>query len=370
MKIAIDISQIVYEGSGVARYTRNLVESLLKYDQKNKYVFFFSSLRRSLNKEIESIISKKQSLKKYLFPPTLLDFIWNKAHIFPIDHLIGKVDLVITSDWTEPPSSAKKITIVHDLVYLTYPETLPQQIKNVQTRRMNWVKNESDLIIADSQSTKKDLIELLKITDEKIKVIYPAVIHRKDEYSPTLQDTQTILNKYKLTKPFILTVGKQEPRKNIPLLISAFQNAKLKNIDLVIVGTHGWGDSLQQIDTVRHLGFISDKELYTLYSSALFFIYPSLYEGFGYPVIEAMNMGCPVATSNTSSLKEIGKNACVLFNPYNKEEMTQSLINLSVNKQLRQDLIKKGLQRAPDFSDKKFALQWLDVFDTFYDYRN
>ncbi len=370
MKIAVDISQIVYEGSGVARYTQNLVESLLHYDQKNEYIFFFSSLRRSLNKEIENTIKKKQTLKKYPFPPTLLDFIWNKLHIFPIDNLVGNVDLIITSDWTEPPSSTKKITIVHDLVYLTYPKTLPQQIRNVQTRRMNWVKKESALIIADSHSTKHDIIELLKIPDEKIKVIYPAIIHPRGETRFTPQDTQSILSKYKLTTPFILTVGKQEPRKNIPRLISAFQSAKLNNIELVIVGVHGWGDSHKKMNNVRYLGFVTDEELSILYTSALFFVYPSLYEGFGLPVIEAMSMGCPVGTSNTSSLKEIGKNACLLFNPYNKEEMTQSLVNLSANKQLRQDLIKKGLQRALDFSQEKLAQRLLDVFNTLYDHRS
>lgn len=372
MKIAVDISQIVYEGSGVSRYTRNLIETLLSFDKKNQYIFFFSSLRQKLDKTLEKEIIKQHSLKKYPLPPTFLDFLWNRLHVFPIDQLVGKTDLILTSDWTEPPSHTKKITVVHDLVFLKFPETLPQKIIDVQKRRLHWVKKESALIITDSQSTKADLINLAHFPQEKIEVIYPAVNpnHPRGENILTPQDTQIILNNYQLTKPFILTVGKQEPRKNIPRLISAFKNAKLNNIDLVIAGPKGWGDSYQEVDNIRYLGLVTDKELSALYSSALFFIYPSLYEGFGYPVVEAMSMGCPVATSNTSSLKEIGQDASLLFNPYNKEEIAHSLVNLYQNQRLREDLKEKGLKKSLDFSQRRFAKNLLRVFQKAYDHRS
>lgn len=357
MKIAIDISQIVYEGTGVARYVANMVESILKYDKKNDYVFFFSSLRDKLNKEIENAIINKHVLKKYPFPPTMLDFFWNRLHIFSIDTFIGNVDVLITSDWTEPPSRIKKITVVHDLVYLRYPDTLDPQIVAVQKRRLKWVTRESSLIIADSHSTKNDLIELLSIAKEKIKVVYPMVIHPWGESSLTPQDKQ-------LTRPFILTVGKREPRKNIGRLIKAFLKSKLKDIDLVIVGAKGWGSiDTQQAKNIKFLGFVSDQELATLYQSALFFIMPSLYEGFGYPVIEAMLSHCPVAASNTSSLKEIAQGYALLFNPCDENDITDAIIRLANSKTLRDTLKEKAFIHAQNFTGERFMHNLLDVVE-------
>ncbi|HLC94181.1 MAG TPA: glycosyltransferase family 1 protein [Patescibacteria group bacterium] len=375
MKIAIDISQIVYEGSGVARYVKNMVEILLRYDQKNEYVFFFSSLRGKLNRQIETAIKNKHTLKKYLLPPILLDLLWNRLHIFPIDHLIGKVDLIITSDWTEPPSRAKKITVIHDLVFLKFSETLPQKIIDVQKRRLQWVKKESALIIADSQSTKKDLTDLLNISQEKIEVVYPAVIHPRGGSSLTSQNYQTVLKKYQLTKPFILTVGKREPRKNLKRLMSAFLRSGLHDVDLVVVSSKGWKESEIDLDSskynaVKFLGFVPDHELYSLYQSALFFVFPSLYEGFGYPIVEAMQLGCPVATSNTSSLREIAQGNALLFDPHNEDAICQSLIKLSTDTSLREELKNKGLKRASDFSKEKFAAQLLSIFEKVYENRS
>lgn len=365
MKIGIDISQIVYEGTGVARYTKMLIEAILKYDKKNEYIFFFSSLRGRLPQNIQA--------KIYRLPPTLLEFLWNRAHILPIENFIGKIDVFISSDWTQPPSKAKKITIVHDLVYLKYPETLPKSIIDVQKRRLNWVKKEVDLIITDSESTKKDLIELLNIPAEKIKVIYPAMILPISPIPPI-----------SLQRPFILTVAKLEPRKNIPRLINAFQKANLKDVDLVIVGPKGWPASTgtpgvadlssealakgewtprgwTKQDNVKFLGFVPDSDLYSLYSKALFFIYPSLYEGFGYPVVEAMSLGCPVATSNTSSLLEIGKGAAYLFNPESEEDIKNAILKLYEDKDLRAKLSIAGKKRAADFSPAKFATDFLKI---------
>lgn len=372
MKIAIDISQIVYKGSGVSRYTRNLIEALLTADKKNQYIFFFSSLRQKLNHAIEKKINVSHVIKKYPFPPTLLDFLWNRLHVFPIDKLVGKTDLVFTSDWTEPPSCAKKITVIHDLVFLKFPETLPQKIIDVQKRRLHWVKKESELIIADSQSTKADLINLQNIPPEKIEVVYPAI----NTIIPKEDAMQHTLKKYNLKKPFILTVGKLEPRKNLSRLLQAFSNTDLIDLDLVIVGQKGWGDNDERsmikeknANQIQFLGFIPDHDLYSLYKSALFFVYPSLYEGFGYPVVEAMNLGCPVATSNTSSLKEIGQDATLLFNPYNKEEISRSLVNLSRNQHLREGLKEKGLRRSLHFSQRRFAKNLLQVYEKVYDHR-
>jgi glycosyltransferase involved in cell wall biosynthesis len=375
MKIAIDISQTAYEGSGVARYTETLIRSLLHYDNKNQYTCFYSSLRRAINPTLLTFLKGRSEVKLFPFPPSLLEFIWNKLHIVPIDIFVGKQDLIITSDWCEPPSQARKITILHDLIIFKYPETFnnftsfksssltvsPNIIKT-HKRRLEHVKKESALIICDSKSTKLDAQGILNIDEKKLTVIYPAVATKK----PTPEQIQQTCKRYALTKPFILSVGKIEPRKNIKKLIDAYNSAQLKDIQLVVVGKLGWEEEqiIQKNPNIIFTGFVSDVELYSLYNQALFFIYPSLYEGFGLPIVEAMSLGCPTATSNTSSMKEIGEGFSYLFDPNNLDEIKDTLIKLSTHKELRDDLKKKGLVRAKDFTESIFAEKFMNVIQS------
>ena len=176
MRIGIDISQVAFGESGVANYLANLVENIIKIDDKNDYILFFSSLRRDfpeLGLKIEN--NPRVKVKKLKIPPTLLDLIWNKLHIFPIERFIGPVDLFITSDWTEPPSKSKKATIIYDLIVYKYPQETHKRIINVQKRKLKWVKKESDLIFTISQSSKKDIEKILGIDSSKIKVVYPGI---------------------------------------------------------------------------------------------------------------------------------------------------------------------------------------------------
>lgn len=369
MTIGIDISQIVYEGTGVARYTKNLVEAILNYDTENDYVFFFSSLRRTLDSNLEKRIKQKHKLNKFFFPPQLLNLFWNQLHQIKINHLIGICDVFISSDWTQPPISSptKKVTIVHDLVFLKYPETLHPKIAAVQKRRLYWVKKECDLIIVDSQSTKKDLITLLNIEKRRLRVVYPAV----EIQNPTKTDFDRINKIYNIRNTkYILSVGKLEPRKNLFRLISSFQKADLKDAPLLIIGPKGWDSKEFQISNlklqipknVKFLGYVPDADLYALYSQALFFIYPSIYEGFGYPIVEAMTLGCPVAASNTSSMKEIVEGYGLLFNPESEDAIVDSIKKLYTDEGLRKELIEKGKKRAEDFGIKKFAEQFISAF--------
>lgn len=174
MKIGIDISQTVYQGTGVASYTKKLVQNLLKADKKNEYTLFFSSLRRKSPDFVGLLSHPHLKVKTFRIPPVILDFLWNKQHIFPIECFIGKVDVFISSDWTQPPAKkAKLVTIVHDLTPWRFPETFDKKIIDVHKRRMRWVKKECDLIICDSKATKKDLVKFLDITERKMKIIYP-----------------------------------------------------------------------------------------------------------------------------------------------------------------------------------------------------
>ena len=166
MRIGIDVSQMAYKGTGVANYTKNLVKNLLRIDQENEYVFFFASLRRKP--------PRLPNLRAFRIPPTLLEFLWNRLHLFPIEWFIGKVDVFLSSDWTQPPTlKAKKVTTVHDLSPWKYPRTFPSKIVAVHKRRMKWVKKECEAIICDSKATKRDMIKILGIPRSKLKVVYP-----------------------------------------------------------------------------------------------------------------------------------------------------------------------------------------------------
>ncbi len=175
MKIGIDISQLAYANTGVANYLQNLLQNLLAIDEKNEYVLFYSSLRRKLDDSlIKSLINSRVHLKKFKFPPTLLDLLWNKLHIAPIEWFVGDVDIFITSDWTEPPvKRARKVTILYDLIVYKCPEESNSLIIQTQKRKLAWVKKETDIVFCISEATKKDAMKILGIEEDKIKVIYP-----------------------------------------------------------------------------------------------------------------------------------------------------------------------------------------------------
>jgi glycosyltransferase involved in cell wall biosynthesis len=179
MKIGIDVSQLAYENTGVANYLQKLVQNLIEIDKKNEYVLFFSSLRKKLKtssfaKASEDKQNSNVQVKTFKIPPTVLDILWNKLHILPIENFIGDVDIFITSDWTEPPSKkAKKATILYDLIVYKYPKETAQKIVEVQKRKLKWAKRESDMFFCISEATKKDAEEIMGISENKLEVIYP-----------------------------------------------------------------------------------------------------------------------------------------------------------------------------------------------------
>jgi glycosyltransferase involved in cell wall biosynthesis len=177
MVIGIDISQLAFPGTGVANYLENLLSTLLNIDKKNEYVLFYSSLRKNFDPSKYSFLDNPNvSLKLFKLPPTLLDYMWNGLHIFPIENLVGKVDLFITSDWTEPPvKKAKKATIIYDTIVYKFPKESDKKIIDTQKRKLKWVKKETDIVFTISASSKKDIEEILKIDNKKIHVIYPGL---------------------------------------------------------------------------------------------------------------------------------------------------------------------------------------------------
>jgi glycosyltransferase involved in cell wall biosynthesis len=178
MRIGIDISQIVYEGTGVGAYVRRMVKTLLTIDQKNDYVLFGASFRRreTFEKFYSSLPHERVRLVTVPIPPTLLDFLWNRLHIIPVEKFTGPLDVFWSSDWTQPPlTHAKGVTTVHDLIALKFPAETDAGIVAVHKRRLAWVKKECRAIFCDSQSTKKDVMELLHIPEQKLHVVYPGI---------------------------------------------------------------------------------------------------------------------------------------------------------------------------------------------------
>lgn len=359
-KIAIDISQIQYQGTGVARYTVELVQHILQQDSANSYILFYNSWGNrfdTLPYARQLCEFKSATIREFFFPEQILNMMWNTLHVLPVDILIGPTDIFFYSDWFVPPTRAATLTTVHDVVFMKYPETVHPHILETQARRIALFKKKQTHIIVDSESTKSDLLHIFSFNPTRIHVVYPGVHTEKQ----SVEQCKKVLAFYELKRPFILTVGKQEPRKNIDRLIEAFDRLDNKNIELVIVGPKGW-HLAKNHERVKMLGYVDDKELYALYQTALCFVLPSLYEGFGFPLLEAMSLKCPTACSNTSSLKEIGEKASLLFDPLNVSDMTQALSQLIVDEHVRHDLIKKGLERARKFTWKKTAKQVIEIF--------
>ncbi len=350
MKIAIDISQIVYEGTGVGRFTQGLVDGILENSKEHNWIFFYQTLRRSIPQEmIQKISDKGFSYRNLMMPPTIGNIVWNKMHFVSIDPLIHGADWYISSDWTEPPSRKKKATIVHDLIFKRYPETVDASVKAVMESKVTYAVKECKVIFADSETTKNDLHEYYKVPDKKVVVNYPGVSALDYEGSSSAE----VKKKYKLHKPYFITVGKQEPRKNIDRLLQAFRQLNRDDIELLVVGQAGWGEQLTSFENVRFLGYVPDNELHYLYAESSGMVFPSLYEGFGYPAVEAMLAETPVALSNTSSLKEIGKDAGIFFEPENIDSITDAMFTL-LEPSTRKKLVDKAKSKAEHYTWEKY----------------
>ncbi len=178
MKIGIDISQTAFANTGVSSFLTNLITRLSRLDKKNQYILFYSSLRKGINNNFInlSLENKNIVLKQFRLPPFILDVLWNRLHIMPVEKLIGDVDIFISSDWTEPPAiKAKKMTILYDLVIYKYPKESAKIIVDTQKRKLKWTKKECAVVICISESTKKDANDILGIEKKRLKVIYPGI---------------------------------------------------------------------------------------------------------------------------------------------------------------------------------------------------
>lgn len=331
-RVGFDISQIAHTG-GVGTYTKNLAEGLLK--QKDfDMVFFYSSLRKPYRGNLKGVRSLR-------LPPTLFEVLFNRIRNVPIEKFVGPVDIFHSSDWVQPPSRAKKVTTYHDVVPLKYPGWSHPKIVDVHKRRLELVEKEVDKVIAVSQTTKRDLIEVSNISAEKITVIYEGAA---EHFKPQKEDeVERLREKLGLPKDFILAIGGVGERRNLNMV-----KRVCKDYQLVISG--------------ETLPWLTDEELPKLYSAAKLLLYPSLYEGFGLPILEAFATGVPVITSNVSSMPEIAGDAAVLVDPKDEEDIKRKLKMVYFDRDLRKQLIKRGLAQAKKFSWKKASKETADLY--------
>src|SRR3990172_3713016 len=361
MKIGIDISPAVY-GTGVSDYTVNLVQNLMQTDPDNSYVLFGSSLRR-----VGDLAAIFPQARLFRFPPMGLHLLWNVLHTVNIEQFIGSVDVFHSSDWVQPPSRCPAVTTVHDLSPFLFPSEMKsgflRNINAVHSARMNWVTRQCKKIICVSKSTADELQKLFPVSDSQIEIIPEALPTRFDiDADPDL--SKSLLAKYSLSD-FVMTIGTNQPRKNIPRLVKAFLAHKKRFSlpeKLVIVGGQGWGTTdIPDSPDIIFTGYLSDSELVALLSRAKAFVYPSLHEGFGLPILVAFRQKVPVVTSSVSSLPQVSGDAAILVDPKDEESIAEGIARaLKESKRL----IPLGEKQLTRFSWEETAKKTLMVYSS------
>lgn len=331
IKVGMDISQIAHQG-GVATYTQNLALKLADFEDIAP-TFFYSSLRKPYRGNLPNV-------KAFPIPPTLLEPMLNKLKV-PIDLFLGNLDIFHSSDWIQPKTRAKKVTTYHDVIPLKFPQWSDPKIVKVHKRRLKIVEEEIDCVIAVSENTKKDLLEISKIPEEKIVVIYEGV--EKFFRPQEKEEMQQFKKKYNLPDGFVLAVGGVGERKNLARIKEAG-----RDYNLIVLG-----------EDIRGL---KREELPFLYCLAKVLLYTSLYEGFGLPILEAMACGTPVVTSDRGSMFEIAGAGALFANPEDVASIKLRLRQAYEDPESRKILISQGLKRAKQFSWEKCAKETVEVY--------
>jgi glycosyltransferase involved in cell wall biosynthesis len=379
MKIGIDIRSLMdRQYSGVSWCTLFLLEEILRQDKINEYILFYNS-GRDIAERLPKFDQANVRIVATHYPNKLFNYFLQKIFRWPkIDEIMGGVDVFWSPhfNFTALSEKTRHILTVHDLSFLLTPDFFSVR-KNFWHRLLNVPKimNQADVIVAISENTKRDIVRLTGINGNKIKVINDGVgkgIHQVDKNDENLR---TVKIKYNLPDRFILYLGTIEPRKNILGLIGAFEAIadlpELAGYELVIAGSQGWKNSqiYQAIENskfrgrIRMIGYLDDKEKIYYYNLCSFFCYPSFYEGFGLPVLEAMACGAAVIAGNSSSLPEVAGEAALLVDANDERAIAAALADFARDDKLRRAYSVRGLERAKSFGWDKAAAEYIKIIN-------
>jgi glycosyltransferase involved in cell wall biosynthesis len=392
MKIGIDISRYIDKSGGVGIYAVNLLKFLLKIDIENKYLgysFFYDCFPEGWNKREDAGIFEDYYRNPNIYTNFSMNNIklstsevkkkWAKSSMEGKEKLLGDADVIHSTAYIVPELlKAKLVVTIHDLSFLMFPDLHTEDNIKLLMQNLIYINSRPNKIICDSEQTKKDLVRFFHVPEEKIKVIYLGVDHIfSDPVSEEKKDI--ILARHDLIGlNYILSVASIEPRKNFERIIKVFgeiiKNEKYGDLYLICAGGAGWkNESIHKLvqekgleDKVRFLGYVEEGDLPSIYNGAKFFMYPSLYEGFGLPVLEAMASKVPVLTSDVSSLPEVAGDAALMVDPYSEKEIYNASIRLLEDESLRKELQVSGAERSNLFTWENTAFQTLEVYREIY----
>lgn len=367
-RIAIDYTSAIQQRAGIGRYTRHLITALAALDHTTHYVLF-SAGRDPLPPAWPANFTRRE----LPISDRYLSIIWQRLRLpLPVELFTGRVDVYHSPDFVLPPLiRARKVLTVHDLSFIRYPECSSPALLQYLVHSVPPSVRRADYLLADSLSTKHDLIELLGIPEERVTVVYAGYDPR---FHPQAQaKDRAVHEQYGIRGPYILGLGTLQPRKNFCTLVRAYNQLVYEHHiphKLVIGGGKGWlyNDILtttQELgleERVVFPGFVADEHLPALYRGAELFAFPSLYEGFGIPILEAMGCGTPVVTSNTSSLPEVAGDAALCVDPQDSAALADAIWQVLSDDTLRQTLRQRGLERVKLFTWEKAAIALLEVY--------
>jgi glycosyltransferase involved in cell wall biosynthesis len=367
VKVSIDIRELSTseDRAGKYQYIYNLVSNLLSIDFNNDYslLSFIKGFKGDENITSEII---------YHFSGRLTRLFLERLFI-PVDFLMGKIDVFHGPFYYIPVCRrARSVVTIHDLTAIKYPELLEPEWAVYFKKKIKASVEKADAVIAISNFTKEEIVESLHIDDEKIRVIYNGIAQRFKPVTNKIE-IQEVTAKYGVSEPYLLFVGMIKPNKNIQTLIRAYielRKSATYEYPLVIVGDKSWDfDEVMKVvhkfkaeNGIIFTGVVSDEDLPYLYSGAELFVFPSLLEGFGIPVIEAMACGTPVVTSNRTSIPEITNGAAILVDPLDVNAIAEAMHSIVSDSELRGRLSEKGINQAKVFSWEKTARETLQLY--------
>jgi len=370
MKIGIDARGInFYSGTGIGTYTENVLKNLINIDTINNYTIYWSGNNyESIKKDNCKIIMTSKKHQRFF-----------EDHYFPANLAKEKIDIYHMPQngiGFSEEIPCKKIITIHDLIPYVMPETVGRGYLLKFLKEMPFIIGGSDGIITVSEFSKRDILKFFPIDENKI-FVTPLAADKK--YTPLDKALCRVFLKdvYNITDPFILYLGGFSERKNVASVFAAFSKIYKnlnKKYNLVIVG--GYKDSSQRLlkltselkieSNVIFTGFVPEEHLPVFYNACDTFVYPSFYEGFGLPPLEAMNCGTPVIASNLTSIPEVVGDGGILINPYDITEISSAIGNLLSNEKLKEELSNKALKRAREFSWQNTANNTLKVYENVY----